>query len=328
MSRAALAALIVLAAGPLAAQTAPADASASAPISAPLPPARPDAGAASTQSEAADPEAGAATPSPQAGTGAPADTILADTTPETVPTPPARPEAAAAAALQDRPRILLPDDAPVKADEPPAAAARAEAVPAADTAITPTRPVETEAEFEACAMALDELGVGYRRAAEVSDPEDATCGIARPVTVSEIVPGVALLPEATLRCETALELAQWVASFAIPAASGLERGALTGIEQGTDYLCRRRNGDPEEVLSEHAFGNAIDIMAFRFGDGSTVKVQPREREGSMAEAFQDAARATACLGFTTVLGPGTDAAHADHLHLDVKARSGDFRLCQ
>ncbi|MEG4644742.1 extensin family protein [Paracoccus sp. APAP_BH8] len=28
------------------------------------------------------------------------------------------------------------------------------------------------------------------------------------------------------------------------------------------------------------------------------------------------------------LGPGANAAHVDHLHLDIKARRGGFRLCQ
>ena len=85
---------------------------------------------------------------------------------------------------------------------------------------------------------------------------------------------------------------------------------------------------PDGKLSEHAFGNAIDIMAFGFKDGSQIKVAPREREGSREESFQDAVRATACLHFTTVLGPGSDDAHSNHLHLDVIARSGGFRLCQ
>ena len=75
-------------------------------------------------------------------------------------------------------------------------------------------------------------------------------------------------------------------------------------------------------------GNGIDITGFRFASGAPIPIQPRERDGGMAEAFQDTVRATACLHFTTVLGPGTDATHSDHLHLDVIARSSGFRLCQ
>ncbi|MGR3491611.1 MAG: extensin family protein [Shimia sp.] len=35
-----------------------------------------------------------------------------------------------------------------------------------------------------------------------------------------------------------------------------------------------------------------------------------------------------CLSSPTVLGPGTDAALADHFHFDVKQRRGGYRICQ
>ena len=50
--------------------------------------------------------------------------------------------------------------------------------------------------------------------------------------------------------------------------------------------------------------------------------------GDMEVAFQNAVQGAACLFFSTVLGPGSNAAHDDHLHLDIKARRGGFRLCQ
>ena len=53
------------------------------------------------------------------------------------------------------------------------------------------------------------------------------------------------------------------------------------------------------------------------------------RAGESPEAlFQAAVRARACAYFTTVLGPGSDAAHADHLHLDVRERRPGVRICQ
>ena len=114
-----------------------------------------------------------------------------------------------------------------------------------------------------------------------------------------------------------------------PAARQMtERGPVVALEQGSGYICRRRNNAPDGKLSEHSFGNAIDIMAFRFAEGEPIRVEPREREGTMAEAFQRAVRAGSCLYFSTVLGPGTDASHADHLHMDIKERNGGFRLCQ
>ena len=72
----------------------------------------------------------------------------------------------------------------------------------------------------------------------------------------------------------------------------------------------------------------MDIAAFGFDDGSRLAIAPPEDRGDMAVAFQNAVQASACLFFATVLGPGSNAAHDDHLHLDVKARRGGFRLCQ
>ncbi|HKD27934.1 MAG TPA: extensin family protein [Xanthobacteraceae bacterium] len=44
----------------------------------------------------------------------------------------------------------------------------------------------------------------------------------------------------------------------------------------------------------------------------------------------DAVRSAACGWFTTVLSPGADAAHTDHLHVDM-AQHGTrdrYRICQ
>lgn len=188
---------------------------------------------------------------------------------------------------------------------------------------------ETEEAFAACTAALAELGAVFEPISPISEPKDADCGIARPLLVAEIAPGVALRPESRMRCETALATARWMTRIVAPAAALWgKRGEVVGLEHGSTYVCRRRNNLASGKLSHHAFGNAIDIMAFRFSDGPDLRVEPREREGSYAEAFQRAVRAGACLTFTTVLGPGSDAAHADHLHLDIAKRRGGWRLCQ
>ena len=132
-----------------------------------------------------------------------------------------------------------------------------------------------------------------------------------------------------MRCATALALAEWVDTFVVPASRNLpDRGLVTQINQASTYVCRRRNNNPAGLQSEHAFGNAVDIGGFEFAEGKPIPIEPREGAGTATEAFQRAVRATACLNFTTVLGPGTDADHADHLHLDIKTRNGGYRLCQ
>jgi len=59
-----------------------------------------------------------------------------------------------------------------------------------------------------------------------------------------------------------------------------------------------------------------------------IPVKPRQGEGTVEEAFQRTVRAAACLDFTTVLGPGSDAFHNSRLHLDIATRQGNYRLCQ
>ncbi|WP_417520125.1 extensin family protein [Minwuia sp.] len=203
----------------------------------------------------------------------------------------------------------------------------------APPAITkPTRPqllTESDEDFAACQAVLDQLGVTYTVLDKPVTSTDPECGIARPVSVQEIQPGVTLQPDSRLRCATALALAEWVRDFVVPATERLEnRGRLTAIDHGSTYVCRRRNNAKTGKLSEHSFGNAVDIMGFRFSAGSSIRIRPRQRTGKIEESFQRAVRAASCLNFTTVIGPGTDASHADHLHLDIKKRSGGWRLCQ
>lgn len=184
-------------------------------------------------------------------------------------------------------------------------------------------------DHDACLARLDDLGVSYQQVDPIVPDDDRDCGILQPIEVTELAPGVAITPPATLRCLAAEAAAIWTRDFVLPAAARLDdRGPLVGIDNGSGYICRRRNNAATGKLSEHAFGNALDVMGFRFAEGPAIPIEPREAEGSMSEAFQDAVRATACLEFTTVLGPGSNAAHADHLHLDIVARSSGYRLCE
>lgn len=211
-----------------------------------------------------------------------------------------------------------PEDAPTDASD---------ATPQKES---PTAPDAAErAAFATCTATLKRQGVVFDPLPPVDDADDPACGIALPLKVQEIRPGIALNPDTVLSCEATLALSRWIERVVLPAAEVLpERGGVTGLAHGSAYVCRPRDIDAEGRISEHSRGTAIDIMGITFADGSTLPIEPRERDGTLEEAFQDAIRAGACLSFTTVLGPGTDADHADHLHFDVKERRGGFRLCQ
>ncbi|MBB1490796.1 extensin family protein [Paracoccus sp. MC1854] len=189
---------------------------------------------------------------------------------------------------------------------------------------------ESDFDHAACRLGLVMLGVDHAEVPPLTDPDQRDCGIARPVELRAIQPGITVEGSPVLRCDTARALALWLREMVVPAASRLPGSPrLTSVITGPGYACRGVvGGSTGGRISEHALGNAIDIAGFGFDDGSRVEIAPTADRGDLAAAFQNAVQGSACLYFTTVLGPGSNAAHDDHLHLDIKARQGGFRLCQ
>ena len=81
-------------------------------------------------------------------------------------------------------------------------------------------------------------------------------------------------------------------------------------------------------ISAHAKGIAIDLMAVRFADKRRVAWE--HQEGANEASYIRATRAAACGWFTTVLGPGADPFHANHMHVDTESHgsNGSYRICQ
>ena len=238
---------------------------------------------------------------------------------------PALPDTAPLPAQPLEVRVVRPSAPPLSKPEPPSTA-RNEGIAA--TSSVPDRLAVSDGEFAACKAALSALGASFEPVSSIAEARDDDCGIERPIKVSTIAPGVVLRPDAVMRCPTALALAEWVRDDVLPAARALpSRGRLIAIDHGSTYVCRRRNNRSTGKLSEHAFGNAVDVMGFRFSEGKPLRVEPRA-PGGPAARFQRTVRQASCEHFTTVIGPGTDRSHADHLHLDIKQRRGGYRLCR
>ncbi|HEV7309504.1 extensin family protein [Ensifer sp.] len=191
-------------------------------------------------------------------------------------------------------------------------------------------PVENEkpAEYAKCLSDLRTLGATFSEAKRVDDGKG--CGIDRPLEVTNILTDVALAPKGLMRCETALALARWTKETAQPAAEVAfdKTVKIKALNQASTYVCRLRNNASTGKISEHAHGNAVDIASFTLSNGTTITIQPRDEDGTMGGAFQRAVTASACLYFKTVLDPGSDAAHENHLHLDVIERRNDYRYCR
>nr|WP_252727023.1 extensin family protein [Paracoccus sp. C2R09] len=179
---------------------------------------------------------------------------------------------------------------------------------------------------DACDLALQLLGADYERLPAQGRDE---CSVPDPVRLKRLSPEIALPGEPVLQCDTARAMALWADRMLKPAAAMMPGAPrLTAIRTGPGHVCRDRvgTGKDDPKPSEHSTGSAIDVTAFEFDNGATIAIEPRE--GDMQTAYQAAARAGACLFFTTVLGPGANAAHDDHLHLDMAERNGGWRLCQ
>jgi hypothetical protein len=116
-----------------------------------------------------------------------------------------------------------------------------------------------------------------------------------------------------------------------PAAQRYFGRPIVGIRQIASYSCRGRNGNNYGHISEHAFGNALDIAGFRLAGGEEVSVLKGWWKGSQRErAFLKAVIAGACAEFYTVLGPGGDRHHYNHIHVDllVSNARGGRHVCQ
>jgi hypothetical protein len=139
---------------------------------------------------------------------------------------------------------------------------------------------------------------------------------------------VHLPEEPVVSCQFAERLAAWLGHLVAPLIAGRMSADLRAVRTGPGYECRNRNGAAIGKLSAHAVGKAIDISAFELSSGKLLPIKP-DGDEAMRHVV-DAVRTAACGWFTTVLGPGSDAAHTDHLHVDVALHgtSDRYRICQ
>jgi hypothetical protein len=173
-----------------------------------------------------------------------------------------------------------------------------------------------------CRARLNTLGVRF----EERPPESSAsgCALPYPIDVKTLGKGVELTPDALMNCNLAEAAARFTADVIAPAARRTYGEELKSVSQVSAYVCRPRHGT--DKLSEHAFGNAIDIGHFSLSKGTEIDVAPAPDE--KAAKFLADIRKGACGPFKTVLGPGSDADHARHLHFDLAPRKHGDTFCQ
>ena len=134
---------------------------------------------------------------------------------------------------------------------------------------------------------------------------------------------VEVRPTAVLRCAMAESFAAWVRDEASDYVTAMG-DALRSVDTYGSYECRGRNWVAEAKLSEHGKGNAIDLRALVLADGRHITLT----DETVSKTLRDDLRDSACHRFTTVLGPGADGHHNDHIHLDSLERNNGARICQ
>ena len=221
--------------------------------------------------------------------------------------------------------VPLPRPRPAEAPaiEPEQPAAKQQSAPIAkpaDQAATPVPPPPS-----ACRLALtDEIAIAPS-IPDIHGP--GGCGGEDLVRLEAVVlpdkRQVALKPAAILRCAMASEIAAWVRSDVAPLTTSL--GSVINVLDNFDsFECRGRNRVAGAPLSEHGRANALDVRAFGLANGQSIsltdRMVPREVRENVLHSV--------CARFTTVLGPGSDGYHEDHIHLDLMARHNNYKICQ
>ncbi len=217
-------------------------------------------------------------------------------------------------------KVPLPRPRPAEA--PQAAPDNARATPAEPekTAEPPKAP-----EPSACRVALtEEIAI----APSIPDIRGAGgCGGEDLVRLEAIVlPNkhrVVVTPPATLRCKMASEIADWVRTDVVGLAAPLG-SEPTVLDNFDSYECRSFNRIPGGHLSEHGRANALDVRAIKLANGKSIELTDRAVPRDLRERFLH----SVCARFTTVLGPGSDWYHEEHIHLDLMERRNNYKICQ
>lgn len=226
-----------------------------------------------------------------------------------------------AASMEASAKVPLPRPRPAEA--PAAEGAGASAVDKAE----PSHQSEEAKppELSACRLALTESIAIAPSIPAIKGP--GGCGGEDLVRLEAIVLSptqrVALKPAAILRCTMAAAVADWVRTDMAPLAATLGT-TISELDNFDSFACRGRNRVKNAKLSEHGLANALDLRGLKFANGNTLSLTDR----TVPRDIREKVLASVCTRFTTVLGPGSDWYHEDHIHLDLAQRRNNYKLCQ
>jgi hypothetical protein len=188
----------------------------------------------------------------------------------------------------------------------------------------------TASDYAACISGLAAQKVVFEQMPTAKDGGCELSGAIKLGSVSTPLGEVGLSSKPIMLCSFGREFSGWVRDIAAPLTLGYTGQRLAEVETGSAFACRSRYDKPGLVPSEHAKGDAIDIAGFVLADGRRILVKQQSSDAALSRDLVHALRMTACGYFTTVLGPGSDAAHAEHLHFDsaIHGATPNYRICE
>jgi hypothetical protein len=134
---------------------------------------------------------------------------------------------------------------------------------------------------------------------------------------------VSVKPAAILRCAMASAISEWIRTDIAPLAAGAG-SVLSSLDNFDSFECRSRNRVVGAPLSEHGRANALDVRALKLANGQSISLTDR----TVSRELRENVLHSVCARFSTVLGPGSDGYHEDHIHLDLMERHNNYRICQ
>jgi hypothetical protein len=195
--------------------------------------------------------------------------------------------------------------------------------------VTAPSPPPPAANTAPCLQALATTGAVFSPVPQPGTTPE--CAVDNPVRLNALKTSLGMIKlrdQPTVNCAYALKLQDFVANSVQPLAQSEMGSPIVAMGTGPGFDCRGRNGDSSAKISEHAKGNAVDIVFFNFANKVGVLVKDALDNQAPGFAFLRDVRAEACKNFTTVLGPGANTAHAEHFHIDLEERKGGYRICE
>lgn len=156
--------------------------------------------------------------------------------------------------------------------------------------------------------------------APISGP--GICGMEYPLRV-QALSNVPLDKALIMDCPLTAALNSWVERVVQPEARRHFGVLVSRVNVFGAYACRTVDNRENQVFSEHAFGNAVDIAGFELENGKKIIIlRDFNAIHTNESAFLREIFAKSCALFSTVLGPGADVFHYNHIHLDLGRHRG------